>query len=106
MPLYHVTPRKNLESILASGVDPVFSQGARQVTWWVTRDRLPWAIAHCSIRHNCKVAELAVVSVYRPLKKGAKTRWSGVLVSPCNMRVDHHTVASSALERLLENAAV
>lgn len=106
MPLYHVTPTSNLESILASGVEPELSKGARKLSWWVTRERLPWALAHCSIRHDIKVADLSVVSVYRPLKKGRKTRWPGVMVSPCNNRVDHHTSAASVLERLIENAAV
>lgn len=106
MPLYHVTLASNLESIASTGVDPEFSQGARKLSWWVTRDKLAWAIAHCSLRHDCKVNDLVVVSIFRPLKKGSRTRWAGVMVSPCNNRIDHYTTAGAVLERLLENAAV
>lgn len=106
MPLYHVTPATNQESILASGVDPVFSQGKRQISWWVTRERLAWAIAHTALKHHVMVEDLVIFSTYRPLKNMRKTRWSGVVTTTCNQRVDHLTTPKSALLHILDNVPV
>ena len=59
--VFHVTPGINLESILAEGVNPKFSQCARPVCYWCVPAALLWAIAHTSARHATPVSALTVL---------------------------------------------
>lgn len=82
--LYHVSPARNRASIARSGIEPLFSQGKAQACWYVSPDRLEWALAHCSARHKVDVTQLDVYSV-KTVKLGLvrANRYSGVFSSPC-----------------------
>lgn len=99
MNYFHVTLAKNADSIYRNGIDPVFSQGKRQLSWFVTRDRLPWAIAHCSARHNVTVNELIIFPVPSlRLRQVKKSRYAGIVATPCRTTVDIHTAAIIGLD--------
>ena len=53
MRLYHTTPRKNLTSILQSGITPTMSKGKAPIVWLHTLTRTGWAYAHLSKHHEC-----------------------------------------------------
>jgi hypothetical protein len=57
--LYHTTPARTLAGILASGLLPGLSRGARPAVWLHARGRLGWALAHVARRHGAD----AVVSL-------------------------------------------
>jgi hypothetical protein len=57
--LYHTTPARRLASVLAHGLLPGLSRGARPVVWLHARGRLGWALAHVAQRHGSQ----AVVSL-------------------------------------------
>jgi hypothetical protein len=64
MNLYHVTLYNRAVRILDSkGIDPKFSQGKRQVMWYVSKALIPWAIAHIAQRNSVSIDELAILHV-------------------------------------------
>lgn len=80
--LYHVSPAKNQESILESGVLPSKARGKWKASWWVTVEKLDWAIAHVSHNHNTPVSDLLIFSITLPLSYQPiafiKTSWRDV----------------------------
>ena len=61
MRLYHATPRRNLESIKATGIDPSYSLGKIEAVWLHTESRRHWAILHTQKRH--KTDDIVVIEV-------------------------------------------
>lgn len=80
MKLYHVTPAENIVNRFSFKVDPAFSKGKIQRSWWVDADRLNWALAHCSARHQVDVRKLEIVMINADVDvwKFKRTRWPGV----------------------------
>lgn len=78
--LYHVTPHKNITPIMHEGLLPEKSQGKRALVWLVTPDAIPWALAHCSLRHNCKTSDLSILRVNLTEDKITRTRWKFAFV--------------------------
>jgi hypothetical protein len=68
--LYHTAPARTLASILAHGLLPGLSRGARPVVWLHARGRLGWALAHVARRHGAA----AVVSLRVRVPRGWLTR--------------------------------
>ena len=52
MKLYHATPKRNLDRIQATGLDPNRSTGKEAVVWLHTQSRREWAILHVLQRHK------------------------------------------------------
>ena len=75
--LLHVTPRRNLPSIYALGIDPSFSLGQFRVCWFVSLRRWAWAVAHVADRHGISPAEVAVIRV--SVRATSYKRWVAVL---------------------------
>lgn len=90
MPAYfHVSIRANRESIRKIGVDPIFSRGAMQVSWWVAEGLLEWAIAHVMKRYKAEREQIDVWVCFRRLR-GSRP-WSGkkgVYLTFCMNRPD------------------
>jgi len=61
--LYHVTISSNLDSIWADGIDPHYSKGKFEATWYVSQERLLWAVLHVADRHDCKLDDIFVIAV-------------------------------------------
>lgn len=62
--LFHVTTYERARRIIDSGfVDPLFSQGKANVSWYTTRNKVTWAIAHVAQRHEVALADMAVITV-------------------------------------------
>jgi len=61
--LYHITPRKNLLSILQAGLTPKAAKGRRKVVWLCSGALLPWALDHLAAYHDCHISELAILKV-------------------------------------------
>jgi len=99
--LYHVSPIRNHTSIVKSGVDPALARSRFHASWWVTSEKLAWALAHCSVRHNVIVTDLEVW-FKRPItfKRQTRTRWAGVYTSRCNNHPDGFMSAQEALEAM------
>jgi len=47
--LFHVTPTFNYPSIAKNGVNPAFSLGKTQESWWADLWAVNWAILHVSL---------------------------------------------------------
>jgi len=78
MQMFHVTMKKNLEGINASGINPAMSQGKLLVSWYVELPMIEWAIAHVAKKHKVKIGEIVVLKcdIYRD--ELIKTKWSHV----------------------------
>jgi hypothetical protein len=102
MAWYHVSPRKNRDSIGKSGIEPIMSLGKLKVSWWVSERALLWAVAHCSARHSVSVAELDVWTYNHPqgLKNKTRTKWQGVVFTPCRVIPSGVIPAAIVVERL------
>lgn len=62
MELWHASPRRNRDSILAIGLSSSFALGGLKVVWFHTRKLREWAVLHVCVRHGlCSSA----VDVYR-----------------------------------------
>jgi len=97
--IYHVSPKKNRESILKSGIEPLHSRGRLRACWYVSRDRIEWALAHCSARHGVSVDKLDVYIVESakiPVLRRNKHR--GIYNSPCRVKPYQMCKATDMIE--------
>ena len=77
MRLYHATPRRNIESIKANGLDPKHSTGKIIAVWMHTKSRCEWTILHTQRRHGD--TDIVVIEVEVPrdqLTRRGKGLWS------------------------------
>lgn len=97
--LYHVTPAKNAGSIAVTGIEPALATGKQQLSWFVDRSRLVWAIAHCSARHHISVDQLVVFEMpANYVRNLRRTAWRGVYSTPCHSRPINYRKASEYVE--------
>lgn len=61
--LYHVTTAANLDSIYVDGVDPSYSKGKFEASWYVSKGQILWAICHVSLRHGVELDDIFVCPV-------------------------------------------
>jgi len=61
--LFHVTPAENVQSILECGIDPKYATGKMKAAWFVSKQRIEWALIHTSAHHHVQIDELAVCAV-------------------------------------------
>ena len=59
--VYHITPRRNLDSIRMHGIDPRYSQGDLRAVWFVAGCKIRWALLHCAKRHSVSRAQLIIL---------------------------------------------
>ena len=78
MILYHVTPASNLGTILACGINPACSRGARPVSWYCDRQRLGWALAHVARWQRVRPADLVIFRVRIPARLLTRTGRKGI----------------------------
>lgn len=96
--VYHVTPSWNTSSILDAGIEPARSKGREKVSWYVQKDMLPWALAHCSNRWKISVNNFAVCECWIAPEALTKTRWQGVYKARHTWKPAFVTSASNFLE--------
>ena len=65
MILYHATPKSNLPSIKAKGLQPRRSKGKIRGVWLHTASKRHWAILHTMKRHKTDEIALLQVNVSR-----------------------------------------
>lgn len=75
MELYHVTPVKNIPSILKGGIDPTFSEGRMKVSWFAESEALLWALAHVAQRRKTTMQELCIFECHIERADLTRTRW-------------------------------
>lgn len=86
--LWHITSQSNLESILNIGIDPAFSAGKRDLSWYVKKNRIEDMILHISVRHNLSVPEMVVLGVVIDWDAMIRTAWKGVYCTKQNYPVE------------------
>jgi len=97
MSIYHVTPNRNLLSILAKGVDPAMSRGKLKVSWVCEQEQLMWAIAHISAHWQVSASNLSVLELQADGQL-IRTRWRGVYQSRNVMHALTHESAENYIE--------
>lgn len=75
--LYHVTIGSNVDSIWDNGIDPAYSKGKFDASWYVTKDNILWAILHVADRHDCKLDDIFVCAVLVDWKSMRRTNAPG-----------------------------
>ena len=75
MILYHTTPKQNLWSIRAHGLDPGFARGKRKGIWLHTASKTHWAILHTMKRY--RTDEIVVLKV-KVSRRVLTRRWRGL----------------------------
>jgi len=76
--LYHVTIGSNVDSIWSIGIDPNYSKGKFDASWYVVKDKILWAICHVANRHDCKLDDIFVCAVLVDWKHMRRTNLQGV----------------------------
>lgn len=69
MKLYHITARKNLKSILRTGLDPQRARGVRKSVWGVTPGHVAWALIHVLAKpwnKGAALSDLVVIEMTLP----------------------------------------
>jgi hypothetical protein len=64
--IFHVTPKKNLDSIQRLGIDPAFAVAEIKRSWFCSVARLGWALVHVSQRHATPITELVILECNIP----------------------------------------
>jgi RNA:NAD 2'-phosphotransferase (TPT1/KptA family) len=64
--LRHGTPRRNLGSILRTGLRPDRARGKLKAVWLHTRARTDWAVTHVADRHGYEEEDIIVLEVELP----------------------------------------
>lgn len=101
MAIYHVSPSRNHISIRQTGIDPWLCRTAFKASWYVTEDKLAWALAHCSVRYNLPVSALEVWFLPEADLQGkTRSRWPGVFYTHKLTIPLGFISAEEALERL------
>ena len=77
MKLYHATPRKNIDSIKATGIDPDYSTGKIVAVWLHTKSRREWAVLHTQRRHNVGASDIVIIEVEVP-REDLRRRYKGI----------------------------
>lgn len=80
--LYHWTHRKNLRSILRTGLDPRRSQGAADLVWACTDRRIGWALGHVAAKHGWPPDDMVLLEIDRDAGEWARTAWDNVFITP------------------------
>jgi len=97
MTIYHVTPSRNVISIVAKGVDPAMSRGKLKVSWVCEQQQLMWAIAHISAHWRVATANLTVFELEADGEL-IRTRWRGVYQSRTRLWALTHESAEHYIE--------
>jgi len=91
--LYHVTISGNIDSIWADGINPHYSKGKFEASWYVTKERLLWSILHVADRHDCKLDDIFVIAVQIQWQLMRRTNKSGIYFTKHTFSVDTVTPA-------------
>ena len=78
MIVYHVTPKCHLPGIRREGVRPDLARGRLKASWWVSGERLAWAIAHICHRHGVVPGRVVILPADIDRDKLVGTRYPGV----------------------------
>jgi hypothetical protein len=92
--LLHSTPRRNLKSILTTGLQPGLARGKTKAVWLATPGKRQWAREHVSERHSTPEADVITLTVTLPreaLRRFKRGVWTCPnLISPQSItRVGH-----------------
>jgi hypothetical protein len=86
---FHVTHRKNVDSIREKGLLASKAMGRTKSVWFCTKSWQEWALAHVAIRHKWKISDLVIISIEwavpDQVKTGMRGRWrtrEGVDIPP------------------------
>ena len=74
MILYHATLKRNLDSILQTGLNPEYSKGKERVIYLHTASRRHWAILHTATRHSASLYDILIIEVNVPRGKLRRRR--------------------------------
>ena len=83
MKMRHVTPSRNLTSILKEGLDPVYAvtPSDKKYVWLHTPRQTPWAVRHTSRRKQVSENEVVILAVTVP-RTWLSRAWPGVWRCP------------------------
>jgi hypothetical protein len=92
--VFHITPGRNVPSILRGGVDPAYHRGYWRVCWFVSARLRPWAVGHVARRHRCHVSEVVILRVVversRLVRRRRRGQWT------CDPIIDPADIVSVA----------
>jgi hypothetical protein len=98
--LAHTLPAHRLRSVLANGLLPALSRGARKVLWLHSFGRSSWAKDHVSGRHSVELDQVVRLRVRVPrcwlTRTNRKGVWTCARVIPPSM-IMSFTLARPAL---------
>ncbi len=74
MLIRHATPRRNLRSILLSGLLPGMARGKLKAVWLHAPGRTSWAIQHVAERHHVPEDDVIILEVRVPRSQLRRNR--------------------------------
>ncbi len=74
MIIRHATPRRNLRSILRSGLLPGLARGKIKAVWLHASGKTSWAIPHVAGRHHVPQDQVVVLEVRVPRSQLRRNR--------------------------------
>jgi len=97
---YHITTYENALKILDTGyIDPRKSTGRQNVTWYVSRSKVTWAIAHVCMRHQVTLDKIAILTVLNEHINMKNSNRKGIYFSRARLQPSEMTSASMWMQR-------
>jgi hypothetical protein len=100
--IFHVTPAENIPSIHLQGICPSYAKGKMQASWYVSKQRIEWALIHTSVAHHVSIDELAVCAVLAESEDLYKFFRPGYYYSYRTLRIESATPAMFFLHNMGE----
>lgn len=82
MILFHWTERRNLPSIMATGLDPAYATGGQRVVWLARKPRALGMLDCAARTHGVEARRMCLLAVNLPVKDLWKWSVQGVYRSP------------------------
>ncbi len=94
---YHWTHRGNLGSVLAAGLDPVFSECKLPVVWFCDAARVGWALKHIAERHAWNPDEMVLLRFPIIRVPYAHTAYHGVYTTNKVIRINRNCAVKESV---------
>lgn len=94
---YHWTHRRNLRSIIETGLDPNRATSNFPRVWICTQDKIAWAMGHVAQNHKWDADELVLIRIRSENIDEVRTAFPGVYVvklpiQPCEFHGVKHSL--------------
>lgn len=98
--LYHVTTSDVISSIWNDGIDPAYSRGKLEASWYVNKSQIAWAILHVALRHGCLMDDIFICATLIEWRAMRRTNHQGRYYTTRLYKIENATPASWFIQEM------